>query len=212
MLTRSSSWPRGMWRAPGMWPASYASLSRTSSTTSRQRRRSSRALHFLHRHERHLLGRLGEQPRHRLAAADVRAQRLGEVGRRLQVERAHHLHELGALALLQARVLRHLARHRRMAATLVVVRRINEQRRIEPQQPAEQAVVQPSGSPLGRSVRPVAPISSVSPVKMRSSSTRPSSRWCARACASPTSATCRAQSIRRRRRAYPRTAPGCRDA
>ena len=61
---------------------------------------------------------------------------------------------------------------RGVRAALVVMRGKDLERRIELQQLAEETVVSCSGSPVGRSVRPVAPISSVSPVKTRSSTTR----------------------------------------
>ena len=87
LSTRSSSWPRGRCRAPGMWPASKASFSRTSRTTRSSSPRSTRA-----RAPRpcdmngDLARRLGEQLRDRLAAAHVGAQRLGQVVGHLEVE------------------------------------------------------------------------------------------------------------------------------
>ena len=95
-----------------------------------------------HAHEGHVRGRLGEHLADGLAAAHVGAQRLGQVGRHRQVEALHHLHERGALALLQARIARDLGADGRVAAPLVVVRRVDEQRRVEREQAAEQAVVE----------------------------------------------------------------------
>ena len=118
-------------------------------------------------------GGLGEQLRHRLAAAHVGAQRLGEVRRHRQVEAAHHLDERGAVALLQARVVGDLLADRRVAAALVVVRRIDLAARGRASAAFRTGCrTAPPGSPVGRSVRPVPPISSVSPVKTRSSATR----------------------------------------
>ena len=87
-------------------------------------------------------GGLGEHLADGLAAAHVGAQCFGQVGRHRQVEALHHLHEGGALALLQARVALDLRTDGRVAAALVIVRRVDEQRRIERQQAAEQAVVE----------------------------------------------------------------------
>ena len=78
--------------------------------------------HFVHRHERHAAGGVGNELLDRLAAAEVGAQRLGQVGRHLQVERAHLLDELGSPGLLQARVGADLLGERGMAAPLVVMR------------------------------------------------------------------------------------------
>ena len=145
LSTRSSSWPRGRCFAPGRWPASNASFSRTSRTHEILSPCSSRRAHLVHAHERDLARRLGEQLRDRLAAGAVRAQRLGQVVGHLDVEAAHQRDELGALVLLQARVARLLGADRRRRAILVVVRRIDLHRVGQLQQLAEQAVVERVG-------------------------------------------------------------------
>jgi hypothetical protein len=88
---------------------------------------------------------LGQQLRHRLAAAHVGAQRLGDMIRRRQVQMPHHRGEFGPLAFLQARIVGDFIADAGMRATFIVVGRIDFERRIEPQQFAEQAVVEVIG-------------------------------------------------------------------
>ena len=75
---------------------------------------------------------------------------LCEVGRRRQVETLHHLHERRPLAPLQPRIGGDFLADCRVGPVLVVVGRINLQRRVELQEPPEQAVVQRFGIAGGK--------------------------------------------------------------
>ena len=95
-------------------------------------------------------GRLGQHLGHRLAAGHVGAQGLGQMGRRGQVQLAHHRHEFGPLALLQPRIVGDLGADGGMAAALVVVGGIDQQCRVQLQQLAEQAVIERVGIAGGK--------------------------------------------------------------
>ena len=97
---------------------------------------------FGHGDEGDIGGGVRQHLRHGLAAAHIGAQRFGQVGGRFQIEFAHHRHEIAALAFLQPRIAGDLLADGGMAAALIIVRRIDLQRRIELQQPVEQAVIQ----------------------------------------------------------------------
>ncbi len=76
-----------------------------------------------------------------LAAIHVGAQRLGEMGGEFEIEAAHHRYERSAVALLQAGIGGDLLAQGRAGLALIVVRRMDFQRGIELQHPAEQAVI-----------------------------------------------------------------------
>src|SRR5439155_2849801 len=78
-------------------------------------------LHLLHRHERDASRRLAEELGDRLAAGAVGAQRLGQVLGHPEAQLAHLRDEGGALAPLEARVLRLLLAECRDRVPLVVV-------------------------------------------------------------------------------------------
>src|SRR6185437_225916 len=62
-----------------------------------------------------------------------------------KVETPHHFDELPAIALLQSRVLLHFLTERRVIAVLVLVRRIDFERRVQTQEVIEQTVMQSFG-------------------------------------------------------------------
>ena len=86
-----------------------------------------------------------------------------------EIQALHHVDKSAAIPLLQPRIVGEFLRNAGVRAAFVLVRGEYLQCRIEHEHAWNRLSCKAPASPLGKSVRPVAPISSVSPVKMRSS-------------------------------------------